>query len=318
MSHVAHKKFLVCPNCHYSFKDADNFCPNCGQENHDFRLPAKHLFLELLENTLHFDSKFFKTMGLLLAKPGRLTEEFVQNRRVAYVPPFRLYVFISFFFFLIVSFFTGHPGTPEQPGKPLSSIQDLKPGEKGARSIFFGLITFDFERDADPGERGSPGTPQTQASPGVLGETHRKYDKFMERQEEEFLTKTDEEIDQKILKTLSFLMFLLMPFFALILKGFYLRQKRLYVEHLIFSIHFHCFAFIILALSALLSNVISASFLNLTSFLLILLYLFLALRHFFRQGVWKSLGKAVFVQAMYVVVLLTFLVFAVFINFLIV
>ncbi|MEK7727723.1 MAG: DUF3667 domain-containing protein [candidate division KSB1 bacterium] len=35
--------------------------------------------------------------------------------------------------------------------------------------------------------------------------------------------------------------FFLIPLFAVALKGFYLRQRRYYVEHLIFSIHFHSY-----------------------------------------------------------------------------
>lgn len=93
------EKFNICPNCAYEFHGIDNYCPNCGQENHNIDVPFKHLFLELLEGTLHFDTKIIHTLKLLLFKPGQLTEQFVQNKRAAYVPPIRLYVFISFIFF---------------------------------------------------------------------------------------------------------------------------------------------------------------------------------------------------------------------------
>jgi len=47
-----------------------------------------------------------------------------------------------------------------------------------------------------------------------------------------------------------YLMFLMVPTFALLLKGLYLRRGRLYLEHLIFALHVHALAFIAFALSA--------------------------------------------------------------------
>ncbi|MEM8487312.1 MAG: DUF3667 domain-containing protein, partial [Bacteroidota bacterium] len=45
-------------------------------------------------------------------------------------------------------------------------------------------------------------------------------------------------------------LFVLVPAFALLLKGLY--RKRLYAEHLIFSLHFHAVLFVVFSLSALL------------------------------------------------------------------
>ena len=42
------------------------------------------------------------------------------------------------------------------------------------------------------------------------------------------------------------MMFFLLPLFAVSLKLLYLRTKRLYVEHLIFLLHVHAFAFLLL------------------------------------------------------------------------
>ncbi len=40
--------------------------------------------------------------------------------------------------------------------------------------------------------------------------------------------------------------FLLLPVFALLLKLFYLRRGRLYLDHLVFALHFHAFAFVVM------------------------------------------------------------------------
>jgi len=46
------------------------------------------------------DSKFFATIGLLIAKPWRLTKEFLAGTRVRYLHPPRLYLLASILFFL--------------------------------------------------------------------------------------------------------------------------------------------------------------------------------------------------------------------------
>lgn len=45
--------------------------------------------------------------------------------------------------------------------------------------------------------------------------------------------------------------FSLWPLFALILKVLYRRTRRLYLEHLIFALHFHTFAFLVLTVEVL-------------------------------------------------------------------
>jgi len=102
MSH--HKKFQYCPNCGTNVEHA-NFCPHCGQENHDLHLPTSHLILELLENTLHFDTKLWHSLKSIVTKPGEVTLDFIQGKRAYHIPPFRMYVFIAFVFFLLSTLF---------------------------------------------------------------------------------------------------------------------------------------------------------------------------------------------------------------------
>lgn len=57
--------------------------------------------MEALESIFHFDGKFFQNLVTLLFRPGRLTAEFNAGKRAAQVPPFRLYIFTAFVFFLL-------------------------------------------------------------------------------------------------------------------------------------------------------------------------------------------------------------------------
>ncbi len=129
---MAHSlKQPVCANCQYAFRpeEPDEFCPRCGQQNHEPGLRFGHVLEEGLEGILHFDSKVFRTLRLLLFKPGELTQQFLAGHRVPFVPPIRLYVFISFVFFLLLGTAFSHEeeGGPERSAKPAATKEKATP-----------------------------------------------------------------------------------------------------------------------------------------------------------------------------------------------
>jgi hypothetical protein len=95
MSEFAETK--KCPNCGET--TVRYYCANCGQKQTNLNAPFKQLISDFLGNVLTFDSRFLRTLIPLLTKPGFLTASFVAGQRVRYVPPLRLYVFISVIFF---------------------------------------------------------------------------------------------------------------------------------------------------------------------------------------------------------------------------
>ncbi len=98
----------ACPNCDFEFSSKSehtNYCPNCGQENHNPRHPLIYYGYELLESLLHFDTKFFYTLKILLFHPGKLTIDYINNIRGRYMPPFRMFIFISIFALGVVGIF---------------------------------------------------------------------------------------------------------------------------------------------------------------------------------------------------------------------
>ncbi|NJO25324.1 MAG: DUF3667 domain-containing protein [Bacteroidia bacterium] len=97
-----------CANCGFEFStntEHINYCPNCGQENHNPRFPLIHYGYELLEGFLHFDTKFLYSFKILLLKPGKITYDYINNIRGRYTPPFRLFIFISIFALVVMGVF---------------------------------------------------------------------------------------------------------------------------------------------------------------------------------------------------------------------
>ena len=90
-----------CLNCNTQLYDA--YCPHCGQKD----IPKRQTLGELLTNFVSsfwsYESKFFRTCQYLLFKPGFLATEYTAGRRERYYHPARMYVFMSFIFFLLFS-----------------------------------------------------------------------------------------------------------------------------------------------------------------------------------------------------------------------
>lgn len=93
-----------CPNCDSSLLPEARYCSTCGQQVLAKKLGMSTFLQQFMSDYFTFDSKFFKSVVPLLFKPGFLTSEFFAGRRVRYITPLRLYIFISIVFFLLLSF----------------------------------------------------------------------------------------------------------------------------------------------------------------------------------------------------------------------
>ena len=105
--------FTHCQNCGAELTGPH--CAQCGQAAIDYRRSFRHVIVDVLDSFLNWDSKFFATIGLLIVKPWRLTNEFLSGKRVRYLHPLRLYLLASILFFFAVNY--GAKGLRLEPGK---------------------------------------------------------------------------------------------------------------------------------------------------------------------------------------------------------
>jgi len=88
-----------CPNCETEQYANSSHCHKCGQKHLDIRKSSWDFFKDFLDTNFNFDSKVFKTGLYLIIRPGYLTKAFIEGKRTSFLPPIRLYIFFSVFFF---------------------------------------------------------------------------------------------------------------------------------------------------------------------------------------------------------------------------
>ncbi|PYI92607.1 MAG: hypothetical protein DME97_09860 [Verrucomicrobia bacterium] len=88
-----------CENCGAPL--TGEFCAQCGQHAIDYRRSILRVLWDAADSFLNWDTKFLKTLGLLLIRPWELTNDFNAGRRARYVHPLRLYLIASIIFFLL-------------------------------------------------------------------------------------------------------------------------------------------------------------------------------------------------------------------------
>lgn len=105
----------ACVNCGTALSGP--YCAACGQKAHVHRTLSA-IWHDILHSVLHFDGKMWRTLPMLLFKPGELTRRYVLGERAKFVSPMALFLFSIFLMFAVFSF-TGGPfqsGVPSNEG----------------------------------------------------------------------------------------------------------------------------------------------------------------------------------------------------------
>ncbi|MBH5321072.1 DUF3667 domain-containing protein [Aurantiacibacter sediminis] len=88
----------ACKNCGTPLTGA--YCHACGQRGHVHRTIGAFLH-ELVHGALHFEGKFWRTLPLLIFRPGQLTRRYIEGQRARFVSPMALFLFTVFLMFAV-------------------------------------------------------------------------------------------------------------------------------------------------------------------------------------------------------------------------
>lgn len=263
-------------------------------------MSIRHIIGESFLDYFHFDSKLFRTLRPLIFKPGQLTMEFMTGKRKSFVEPFKLFLVISVIYFLLLPLnkesapepeFSGNSGNSHlrvNTGKPNNityTLQGISLSSEGQDTIRKEVDTIGMKRYID----------KHFAKSGWGS-------KLFIKQVLKIMLYSGQSFKSVLEHTASKMIFLLIPVFALLLKLCYLRSKRLYFEHLIFSLHIHAFVFFLLFIALLIEFLVPVKMIILI--LIFLLYLYFALKRNYQEPVGKTLWKLFQVVLLYCIIAL--------------
>mgnify|MGYP001059884996 CR=1 FL=1 len=334
MSSGNYRKAHDCLNCGRHVEE--HFCTHCGQENIEIKEDAIHMISHAVADYFHFDSKFFGTITPLLFKPGYLTKVYVAGKRVSYIHPIRLYIFISIVFFL---FMLGSSKSKHEDNKPAETatvsketpisqkveqlkkeLQNPKLTQSQQDSILQASIA-DLSND-DPSENNfTINSKWLDARDTSLTSYEKRQQLLPAGKRDNFLKhyivrknfelrkypNVGEKIKEDIKHNVPKMMFLLLPLFALTLKVVYYRSKKFYYEHLIYSFHVHSALFLSLLLLSALTWFFNlfydiSDFLGSAWFIYAFWYIYRSLRTFYGSRRSITIAKFAFLMFGYLMV----------------
>ncbi len=123
------------------------------------------------------------------------------------------------------------------------------------------------------------------------------------------LFKDEKNFGPFVLGNSLWIILLMMPVLALVLKIVYTRHDYYYVEHLVFSFHTHAFAFILFAIIGFIIHLYGLVWTIAIGFGIMTIYLYNALLKVYRQGKFKTFLKLLLANAIYFFLFLFFFVF---------
>ena len=272
-----------CRNC--GTEVTGEYCSHCGQR--EGRADRRFLDAagEALGDVFDLDSRFWKTLFFLLFRPGYLSAEFMAGRRARYLPPLRLYLVISFVIFLVMSYYTA-----------TGIVIGGGDGAEGRVSENVVISIDTDEPEAAPGDEAAEDAGEWRADIGLADEDSPEWLKDIDQRAEENMVKLREdpsEFIETMVDYLPQLMFLLLPLFALLVQVAYLFSPFHYLQHLVFALHCHSFAFLLYLIGycLVLAGFEATGWL----YLALVVYLVLALRQAYGSGLRGAIGKSLFI-----------------------
>jgi hypothetical protein len=308
-----------CLNC--GTKLVDTFCHHCGQKD----IPKRQTLGELLTNFISsfwsYEGKFLTTIKYLVIKPGFLATEYNAGRRESYYHPARMYVFISFVFFLLLFSLpnSDRNETSEMTKEDLNELkEDLKEAgldslagdsslresisnatkdstkgfvfdaryskkNKGTTGISFSGPTYKSVKDYDSVQLTLP---KEKRDGWFVGKLNRRASEINEKYKDnskDFVA----DFRQAFMDNFSKVLFYLLPIFALLLKLFYIRRNFFYSEHLVFSIYYYNFFYFAASLQLLVNLIPMLSWAATLIGFWVFFYLLFAMKRMYQQS-WKK------------------------------
>ncbi|MBD0822797.1 DUF3667 domain-containing protein [Aestuariibaculum marinum] len=296
------KPLETCRNCENRFEQGFDFCPYCGQKSND-QLTVSVLFYNTISNYFSVDARFFKSFIPLMIKPGYLAKRFVEGKRLLYLHPAQMYLFISVVFFFLFSFISRkqvetvnkvlekkeipvvvHDSLKTQIIDSLRNVTTTKYIDKNDFSFdgrtVDSLIAIDAPKEAIFQAMG------VNSDAGFF--KRRIYAQILKF----YKQRNGGSILQAFYDSIPIAMFFLLPIFAFILKLLYYKKVP-FSYNLVFSLYFFAFVFMLFSFLVIVDLIWQPmSWLNNIVLIVVFIYFYFAIIKFYNQSKLKSLFKS--------------------------
>lgn len=237
-----------CPNCNKKQKKSFKYCPKCGQRNTSHQVSFFILLGDLFREEFHFNNKTLRSIKLLFLKPGALTRAYIEGRKKSMLTPTKLFIWTGFLLIALL----------------LPTVNQLGI-ESGNGPIQFNIDEKTEESTYDDG-----------TLKGLIGNYFQGLVQEANDHPKEFM--------QKLLRRFPFVLLAILPAFALFLRLVYWKRKMYFLEHLVFLLHFHAFAFLMLSVLMVLMLVFPlVTFMNTIVFAILFVYFLLAYKQVYHH-----------------------------------
>ncbi|MES2900819.1 MAG: DUF3667 domain-containing protein [Pseudomonadota bacterium] len=245
---------------------------------------------EFLHGILHFDTKAWRTLPMLVAKPGHLTRNYINGQRTRYVSPLALFLFMMFLMFFAVSL----SRTPHNP--------DQAKSEAGLAAM---ISKYQSKMTQAVATAGVPVRTGVQPAPGKAADSIKTgigaLDKSLN-----IANQNPDLVLYKLKSSISKYTFLLVPLSLpfLWLMFFWRRGVTMY-DHAVFVMYSLSFM-ALLVISFLLLKAVGLRWVALVGLALAPVHIFLQLRHAYGLSLAQSAWRAVAIHFSALVVLVLY------------
>ncbi len=291
---------LRCNNCQHEFNG--NYCPNCGQAAKNLNRPFHFVIYDFAGTVFSFDTRVWVSLRALLFSPGKLSYDFVEGKRVRYMPPFQMYVFVSFVFFLSLSIYTKKKIQPVYDMHNMMEEQDM---DSAIYEIENTRYTADSNLILTPKDLNRERLNKIKAwiDYKIATDTTLKKDVIEEMMKGSRMLSDPNMFLTTVFKYVSWGLFFLMPAYALLILLFFNKKGYYYTAHLTFSIHLHTFLFLTLLFGGCMLLLFKKlPVLIIWLFILMFLcYQFIGLRRMYQQKIMITIIKQFLMNIIYAI-----------------
>lgn len=328
----------ACKNCGTPHWPGEKYCADCGQKIFTGPPTLWKLIADFFENLFNIDNRIFRTLATLVI-PGKLTIQYLEGRQQPYLNPLRFFFVATVLMLATAALFLTseveeafNEAAIEDRMTAFQNIfrEELNVAVDSVKTLFpdttVAAATDSLKRYFVSSKKDSLSLVHFEYTGGlVLTPVTTKFahkdlytmspkevvDKYeitgwFHRLQLKQIIRID-TMDSRGLTVLFgqlvWGLLFIIPFCAIMLKLFYIRRKRLFVEHVIFSLHVHSFLFLLLAIGFILFYFWGVPYGVIFAGIASVIYFPLALKRVYGQSWRKTLFKVSLLFLGYVMIL---------------